>query len=57
MLLYVAVLALVLVAVGLAVPLLRRDSRLDEVDRFRVARGLTTTWATGPQRDDEARQD
>lgn len=49
MLLYAVIAALVLTAVAVALPLLRRSSHVDEVDRFHVARSLTTTWATVPQ--------
>ena len=47
--LYAVLAALALVAVVVATPLLRRNTRLDEVDRFHVARSLTTTWASEPQ--------
>jgi hypothetical protein len=48
--LYLLVLAaLVVVALALGVPLVRRNTRLDEVDRFHVARSLTTSWSNGPQ--------
>jgi hypothetical protein len=47
--LVLVIVALVLVAVCVAYPLLRRDTVLDEVDRFHVARSLTTTWSTEPQ--------
>lgn len=43
--LYLAILAFVVVAVAVAVSLLRKPDRLDEVDRFRVARSLTTSWS------------
>ncbi len=49
MLLYAVIAALALAAVAVAAPLLRRNVRLDEVDRFHVARSLTTTWAAEPQ--------
>ena len=39
-------LALVVVAAAIAVPLLRRHSVLDEVDRFHAARSITTTWSS-----------
>jgi hypothetical protein len=48
-LLILGIAALVLVAACVAYPLLRRDTVLDEVDRFHVARSLTTTWSTEPQ--------
>ena len=41
--------ALVVLAIVIAFPLLRRSSRLDEVDRFHVARSLTTSWSSQPQ--------
>ena len=47
--LYVVAAVLVLVAVFLAVPMLRRGHHLDEVDRFHVARSLTSNWASEPQ--------
>jgi hypothetical protein len=47
--LYLVILALVVVAVCVAFPLVRRNHRLDEVDRFHLARSLTTTWSTEPQ--------
>jgi hypothetical protein len=47
--LVLVIVALVLVAACVAYPLLRRDTVLSEVDRFRVARSLTTTWSTEPQ--------
>ncbi len=49
--LYVTILALVVVAVVIAVPLLRRHSVLDEVDRFHTARSITTTWSSEPPPD------
>ena len=48
MLVYAVFAALVVFALLLAIPLLRRNSRLDEVDRFHVARSLTTAWSTQP---------
>ena len=48
MLVYAVIAALVVFAVLLAVPLLRRNARLDEVDRFHVARSLTTSWSDHP---------
>ena len=48
MLVYAVIACLLVVAVLLAVPLLRRNSHLDEVDRFHVARSLTTAWSTSP---------
>jgi hypothetical protein len=47
--LYLVIAALTAVAACVAFPLIRRNHRLDEVDRFHVARSLTTTWATEPQ--------
>ncbi len=47
--LYFVIVALVVLATCLAFPLLRRNTRLDEVDRFHVARSLTTTWSHEPQ--------
>lgn len=49
--LYLVIAALAIVAVCVAFPLLRRNTRLDEVDRFHVARSLTTTWSSEPPRD------
>jgi hypothetical protein len=50
--LYLVIFALLVSAVVQAAPLLRRDSRLDEVARFRTARRITTSWtrpvADGP---------
>lgn len=48
MLVYAIIAALAVFALLLALPLLRRGSRLDEVDRFHVARSLTTSWSTQP---------
>ena len=48
MLVYAVFLGLIALAVLLAVPLVRRNHRLDEVDRFHVARSLTTAWSTQP---------
>ena len=48
--LYLVIAVLVVVAVCVALPLLRRNNRLDEVDRFHVARSMTTSWAAHPQR-------
>jgi hypothetical protein len=48
-LLFLGIAALALIAVCAAVPLLRRENILSEVDRFHVARSLTTTWSTEPQ--------
>ena len=47
--LYLVILALVAVAVAVAVavPRLRRPNRLDEVDRFRTASSLTSSWSSG----------
>lgn len=47
--LYLVIAALVVVAACVAFPLVRRNHRLDEVDRFHVARSMTTTWASQPQ--------
>jgi hypothetical protein len=47
-LVYAVIAALAVFALLLALPLLRRNSRLDEVDRFHVARTLTTAWSTQP---------
>ena len=47
--LYLVIAALAVLAVVVGLPLLRRNTRLDEVDRFHVARSLTTTWAREPQ--------
>ena len=47
--LYAVIAALAAVAFCVAYPLLRRNHRLDEVDRFHVARSLTTTWSSEPQ--------
>jgi hypothetical protein len=47
--LYLVIAALAVVALCVAFPLLRRNHRLDEVDRFHVARSLTTTWSSQPQ--------
>lgn len=49
--LYIVILALVVVAAAIAVPLLRRHSVLDEVDRFHAARSITTTWSSEPPPD------
>ena len=49
MLVYAVIAALAVFALLLALPLLRRNARLDEVDRFHVARSLTTAWSTQPQ--------
>jgi hypothetical protein len=48
-LLYLVLIGLMVVAFALAVPLLRRNQRLDEVDRFHYARSLTTSWSSQPQ--------
>ena len=48
MLVYAVIAALAVFALLLAVPLVRRNHRLDEVDRFHVARSLTTSWSTQP---------
>jgi hypothetical protein len=45
---YAVIAALAVFALLLALPLLRRGHRLDEVDRFHVARSLTTAWSTEP---------
>jgi len=47
-LVYAVFAGMVVVALLLALPLVRRGSRLDEVDRFHVARSLTTSWSTHP---------
>lgn len=47
--LYLVIAAFVVLAVCIAVPLLRRNTRLDEVDRFHVARSMTTSWSREPQ--------
>lgn len=52
--LYLVIFALSVSAVVQTVPLLRRDSRLDEVARFRTARRLTTSWAAHPAADGPA---
>lgn len=46
--LYAVIAALSVVALLVALPLLRRNTRLDEVDRFHVARSLTTAWSREP---------
>ena len=46
---YVVISALAVVAVCVAFSLRRRSSRGNEVDRFHIARSLTTTWASSPQ--------
>ena len=48
MLVYAVIAALAVFALLLALPLVRRNHRLDEVDRFHVARSLTTSWSTSP---------
>jgi hypothetical protein len=40
--------ALAVAALVAARPALRRNRRLDEVDRFHVARSLTTSWSANP---------
>jgi hypothetical protein len=45
--LYLVIAVLVVVAALVATPMLRRNTRLDEVDRFHVARSLTTSWSGG----------
>lgn len=45
--LYLVIAVLVIVAALVAAPFLRRNNRLDEVDRFHVARSLTTSWSDG----------
>jgi hypothetical protein len=47
-LLYVVIAALVVIALAVALPLLRRTSVLDEVERFHSARSLTTAWSSQP---------
>lgn len=39
---------LVVVALCVAIPMLRRNHRLHDVDRFQVARSITTSWAADP---------
>ena len=51
MLVSAVIAALLVVAIVVALPLLRRNSRLDEVDRFHVARSLTTSWSSQPASD------
>lgn len=51
--LYLVITALCAVALLVALPLLRRDKALEEVDRFRHVRSLTTSWA-GETTPDEA---
>lgn len=46
--LYLVIVVLVVVAVAIGLPILLRTHRPDEVDRFHIARSLTTTWATEP---------
>ena len=43
--LYLVIAVLFVTAVVQAVPLVRRDARLDEVARFRAVRRLTSAWA------------
>lgn len=43
--LYLAAALLLVLAVAVAVPLLRRPDHRDEVDRFLTARSLTTSWS------------
>ncbi len=53
--LYVIIGVLAVRAVLVAAPmLLRRDTRLRELDRFWTARRLTTSWARGDGRPGEA---
>lgn len=47
--LYAVMAALVALAACVAFPMLRRNTVLDEVERFHQARSLTTTWSTEPQ--------
>lgn len=61
---YVALAVLILAAVAVATPMLKRNNRLDEVDRFHVARTLTTSWSgqvtapdPAPERGEPAEQD
>lgn len=42
---------LVLVALALAVPMIRKRNVLGEVDRFQHARSLTTSWSSPSQGD------
>ena len=46
---YVVIFALAVAAVSVALTVKRRNTRLGEVDRFHLARSLTTTWASSPQ--------
>ena len=41
---YLAIAVLVVLAIAVAIPLLRRPDRI-EVDRFHTARSLTTSWS------------
>jgi hypothetical protein len=50
-LLYLVMAALAALAAGICLPVLRRNHRLDEVDRFHVARSLTTSWSDHPDQD------
>lgn len=47
--LYLVIAALVVVALCVALPVMLRSHAPDEVDRFHVARSLTTTWSSEPQ--------
>jgi hypothetical protein len=47
-LVYAVIAGLAVLALLLALPLLRRNARLDDVDRFHVARSLTTAWSSQP---------
>lgn len=46
---FAIMIAVAVVALCLTLPLRRRHARLAEVDRFHLARSLTTTWASSPQ--------
>ena len=48
MIVYAVIAALAVFALIAALPLTRRNARLDEVDRFHVARSLTTSWSADP---------
>ena len=45
----IAIAVLVAVAAGVAIPMIRRNHRLHDVDRFQIARSLTTSWASDPR--------
>ena len=50
--LYAVIAALITLALLVAWPLLRRENVLEEVDRFRLVRSLTTSWADEPSSDE-----